>query len=103
MHRLLADPALASRARLWPFETAWDQAVDEDTIVIAEVWPSLVDYRAQPYPIKDQRQVAAVRDWALDDPIALAAALARPAGLAPDEERTAREIEGWIVGAARNV
>ena len=99
VHRLLADPALASRARIWPFETAWDQAVGEDTIVIAEMWPSLVDCRAQPYPIKDQRQVAAVRDWALDDPIALAAALARPADLAPDEERAAREIEGWIAGA----
>ena len=98
VHRLLADPTLASRARLWPFETAWDQAVDEDTIVIAEIWPSLVDCSAQPYPIKDQCQVAAVRDWALDDPIALAAALARPADLAPDEERTAREIEGWIAG-----
>src|SRR6185295_2288921 len=23
VHRLLADPALASRARIWPFETAW--------------------------------------------------------------------------------
>jgi precorrin-8X/cobalt-precorrin-8 methylmutase len=98
VHRLLTDPALAPRARLWPFETAWDAAVDGDSIVIAELWPSLVDCRDQPYPIKDACQVAAVRDWALDAPEALARTLARPADLTPDEERTAREVEGWIAG-----
>ena len=98
VHRLLTDPALGSRMRLWPFETAWDAAVDGDSIVIAELWPSLVDCRDQPYPIKDACQVAAVRDWALDAPDALAQSLARPADLTADEERTAREIEGWIAG-----
>ena len=98
VHRLLTDPALAARARLWPFETKWDAAVGRDSIVIAELWPSLVDCRDQPYPIKDARQVAAVRDWALDAPDALAQSLARPPDLTHEEERTAREIEGWIVG-----
>jgi hypothetical protein len=98
VHRLLTDPALAGRALLWPFETKWDAAVDRDSIVIAELWPSLVDCRDQPYPIKDARQVAAVRDWALDAPDALAQSLARPPDLTHEEERTAREREGWIVG-----
>ncbi len=98
VHRLLTDPALAARARLWPFETKWDAAVGRDSIVIAELWPSLVDCRDQPYPIKDARQVAAVRDWALDAPDALTQSLARPPDLTDDEERTAREREGWIVG-----
>jgi hypothetical protein len=98
VHRLLTDPALGARARLWPFETAWDRAVGDDSVVIAELWPSLIDCRAQPYPIKDACQVAAVRDWALDSPDALARSLARPADLSDDEERTAREIEGWIAG-----
>jgi hypothetical protein len=98
VHRLLTDPALAARARLWPFETKWDAAVDRDSIVIAELWPSLVDCHRQPYPIKDARQVATVRDWALDAPDALAQSLARPPDLTREEERTAREIEGWIVG-----
>ena len=98
VHRLLTDPALGARARLWPFETAWDAAIDADSIVIAELWPSLVDCRNQPYPVKDACQVAAVRDWALDAPEALARSLARPADLTADEERTAREVEGWIVG-----
>jgi hypothetical protein len=98
VHRLLTDPALEARARLWPFETEWTTAVAGDHIVIAELWPSLVDCREQPYPIKDQCQVAAARDWALDAPDALARSLARPADLSPDEERTARAIEGWIAG-----
>jgi hypothetical protein len=97
VHRLLTDPALAARARVWPFETAWDRTVGEDTIVIAEMWSSLVDCSRQPYAIRDQCQVAAVRDWALDRPAALARGLARPAGLTDEEERIAREIEGWIV------
>jgi hypothetical protein len=101
VHRLLTDPALAARARLWPFETAWDAAIGGDNIVIAELWPSLVDCTRQPYPIKDQCQVAAVRDRALDDPAALAAALARPADLTDEEDRTCRDREGWIVGGGQ--
>lgn len=106
VHRLLTDPALASRARLWPFDTRWDAAIGGDSIVIAELWPSLVDCRRQPYRIRDARQVAAGRDWALGRPTELARALARPASLTSDQERTCREIEGWIVGPnvrAKNV
>ena len=98
VHRLLTDPALAARARLWPFETAWDRDIASDTIVIAELWPSLVDSRRQPYAIKDARQVAAARDWALDQPEAMARALARPPGLTDDEARICHEREGWITG-----
>jgi hypothetical protein len=98
VHRLLTDPALASRARLWPFETRWTEAIDRDSIVIAELWPSLVDCRRQPYAIKDACQVAAARDWALDRPRALARSMGRPSGLTDEEERRCREVEGWIVG-----
>jgi hypothetical protein len=97
VHRLLTDPALTGRARLWPFDTEWARAITAEAIVIAEMWPSLLDCRGQPHPIKDARQVAAVRDWALDHPRALARGLARPRDLGPGEERTARTIEGWIV------
>jgi len=101
VHRLLTEPGLATRARLWPFETAWDQAIGENVIVITEIWPTLVDCTRQPYSIKDQCQVAAVRDWALDDPTALAAGLARPAHLTDEEDRTCREREGWILGGGQ--
>jgi len=97
VHRLLTDGALAARTRLWPFETAWDAAVGDDSIVIAELWPSLVDCSRQPYPVKDACQVAAVRDWALDAPDSLARSLARPPDLTAEDERIAREREGWIV------
>jgi precorrin-8X/cobalt-precorrin-8 methylmutase len=97
VHRLLIEPALAARTRLWPFETDWDRTVADDTIVIAEMWPSLVDCRRQRFRIKDAGQVAAVRDWALDRPDALARGLARPAGLSEAQERVVRETEGWIV------
>jgi hypothetical protein len=98
VHRLLTDPALARRARLWPFETEWERAIADDAVVIAEFWPSLVDRRGQPYPIKDACQVAASRDWALDHPQALARSLARPPDLTDEEARTCRETEGWIAG-----
>ena len=92
-------PGAGARARLWPFETAWDAAVDDDSIVIAELWPSLVDCRAQPYPIKDataRSPRSATGRWTR--PSALARSLARPADLTHEEERTAREREGWIAG-----
>ena len=98
VNRLLTYPALAPRVCLWPFETEWERAIGRDAIVIAEMWPSLVDCRDQPYPIKDARQVAAARDWALDQPHALAQSLARPHDLTDEEERACREVEGWIVG-----
>ena len=97
VHRRLVDPALSARTRLWPFETDWDRAIAEDAIVIAEMWPSLVDCSGQRHAVKDACQVAAVRDWALDQPDALARGLARPPGLGDADERVARETEGWIV------
>jgi hypothetical protein len=100
VHRLLTDPGLADRARLWPFETAWDRAIAGDAIVVAELWPSLIDRRRQRHPIKDACQVAAARDWALDRPRELARCLERPTGLTDAEERACREVEGWIVGPA---
>jgi len=100
IHRLLTDPVLGPRARLWPFETAWDREIDHDAIVLAELWPSLVDRRGQPHPIKDACQVAAVRDWTLGSPAALARGLACPPDLDTAEERVVREREGWIVGTA---
>lgn len=77
------------RGRLWPFE-AVDRA---DAVVVAEIWPSLGDFRDERYlrlAIKDARQVAAMRDWALGRPEELQRAIFEvPAGA---------EV-GWILGA----
>ena len=40
----------------------------------------------------------AARDWALDRPDEVTRALACPPGLTAAEERTCRELEGWILG-----
>lgn len=98
IHRLLDDPALAARSRVWPFETGWD--CDLTAIVHAEIWPTLRNSDAQRLPIKDARQVAELRDWALDEDArgALRRHFARPGGLSESEEKICRESEGWILG-----
>lgn len=87
VHRMLHDPRIARRARLWPFET---DRIPPRAVVFAEIWPSLGDHQRQPYPIKDARQVAAARDHVLDIP--------HPAALldTPAHAHVARE--GWILG-----
>jgi hypothetical protein len=103
IHRLLSEPALAARSRLWPFETEWDG--DLSGIVHAELWPSLADHARQPYPIKDARQVAAARDWALDLDAAgrLGGWFARPDGLSAAESAACLGEEGWILNAPRDL
>ena len=99
IHGLLTDPLLAERSRLWPFETRWD--ADLTGIVHAEIWPSLSEHAKQPHPIKDARQVAATRDWALDLDAQglLKACFARPAGMAAADAEACLAEEGWILNA----
>ena len=100
LFRLLTDPELGPRSRLWPFETDWDAALG--AIVHAEMWPSLADHQAQSHAIKDARQVLAARDWlwAEDRARALRHWLAEPAGLTPTQSKTCLTEEGWIIGVA---
>src|SRR5262249_12190731 len=99
IHALLNHPALARRSCWWPFDTGWDQNLTG--IVHAEVWPSLANHRVAPYPIKDARQVAAARDWALalDAAGRLRPCFARPSGLAPAAAAACLGEEGWILNA----
>ncbi len=104
IHWLLSRPELAGRGRLWPFETEWERRLGASSagagpVVLAEIWPRLFDHKHLPHPIKDARQVTAVRDWVLDDQERLLSALARPAELDDAAERCAREVEGWVVAA----
>jgi hypothetical protein len=106
IHRLLNDPALAGRSTLWPFETDWDERLLG--IVHAEIWPSLFVREIEKVRIRDQRkagirdarQVAAARDWALDADATgtLREFFTRPPGLSAREERICSESEGWILG-----
>ncbi len=102
VHRMLTDSSLGQRAVLWPFETRWSERINADSVVFAEIWPTLGDFRAPRFahhPIKDARQVAAMVDWACCNPDALARSLRRPDGLSETEEQIAREQEGWIIGS----
>lgn len=62
MHRLMSRPALRDRCILWPFEP-WGQTPGASRhaqpVVIAEIWPGLIDCEHIPHPVKDARQVAA--------------------------------------------
>ncbi len=98
--RMLAKAELRDRALLWPFETAWADRLPRGAVVMAEIWPSLCDHARQKHAVKDARQVAAVRDWAMDEPGEFERAMERPEGLTAKEAEVARRVEGWILGPA---
>ncbi len=100
--RLLAlrqDPRLRDRTRVWPFETGLTapQVADGD-IVIAEIYPSLVE----PDPreaVKDAGQVRAVANHlARADQAGTLAAMFGVAGLSADQRRAVETEEAWILG-----
>jgi hypothetical protein len=95
----LTDSLLAERSRFWPFETRWD--ADLTGIIHAEIWPSLSDHAAHPHPIKDARQVAATRNWALDLDAAgrLRPCFAQPVGMTLADAKACLSEEGWILNA----
>jgi hypothetical protein len=68
--------------------------------VLAEVWPSLFNFRAVDHPIKDAQQVIAACVWALRAQAdgSLRPTLARPGDLDPADAASCVEEEGWIVG-----
>jgi hypothetical protein len=98
LHRLLTHRAIGARCRVWPFETGWDASLDG--IVLAEVWPSLLNFRDVDHPIKDAQQVIAACFWARQAQAggSLCCALARPRNLDPADAARCLEEEGWIVG-----
>ena len=97
--RWLEDPALGPRIRLWPFDDGFRKPRAARAIVIAEIWPSLLPLppaQRGHSPVKDARQVAALRDIALAMPN-LWTALRRPPGLSADDVTAAKQ-EGWLLG-----
>jgi precorrin-8X/cobalt-precorrin-8 methylmutase len=98
--RLRRHPSLAHRARVWPFETGLvpHPAGDiGDAIVLAEVWPSVIDFDHIDHPVKDARQVTALATHlaALDRIGALPVMFAPAAALS---HRAAVEgEEGWVL------
>lgn len=101
LHRLqqLRDH-LKNRIQVWPFETGWQVPSAIDTIVVAEIFPSLTRMRVEPgIEIKDERQVrSCVYDAAeRDQDCRLIRAFERPTDLCESQEHAVRNEEGWIL------
>lgn len=94
--RLLTDPALRDRARVWPFETAWaDDLGVADGVVFAEVYPSLVKPQPGVHRIRDAAQVMTLAAALSRDTLTH---LAAPPALDLEAAQRAAGFEGWIAG-----
>ncbi len=88
-----------ARVDVWPFTTGLEApAPGWGGLVVAEVWPSLVDIAAAPHQVRDAAQVDALAEWLteLDRRGRLGAAFA-PVVDQPTERAAVAE-EGWILG-----
>ncbi len=98
---LRADPRLGDRLCIWPFETGLGPVRRcPGTVVIAEVYPSLLPVAPRTDQPKDALQVSALaRHLARCDAAGmLARAFAGPAGLTATGRRAIEAEEGWILG-----
>ena len=98
--QLRRDPRLAFAAHLWPFETGL-RADSRPSLVLAEIYPSLVAPDPLPPHPRDAAQVVTMgRHLAtLDHAGKLMQLLAGDPSLAAAERRTVEREEGWILGA----
>ncbi|MCA8900137.1 MAG: hypothetical protein KDA53_02695 [Hyphomonas sp.] len=91
-------------ARIWPFETGpgplTEESLDGISIIMAEIYPSLIKAAPGPGEILDEAQVRGIANHyaSLDEKGALGAAFST--GNSPDEGNLAKIIseEGWILG-----
>jgi len=95
--------ARGDKLKLWPFETGWRpmQGADLDGVwlVFAELYPSMIPFRAQPGEVKDEAQVrASAQHFATLDEKSQLAPLFGPAKDDPRRAMIENE-EGWVLGA----
>lgn len=95
-----------SAAAVWPFGTGWraldTAAVQPLSVVVAEVWPSTVAFRAEPGEVRDAAQVRALSQHfqRLDDKDQLGPGFAPAKGVDPDLVSIVESEEGWILGVS---
>ena len=96
---LRTDPRLAAKTAIWPFETGLADDPRAD-IVIAEIWPSLLDHGTEPDAPKDAAQVRAVVEHLAmtDQEGGLAALLRGSPDLTEPQRHAIAEEEAWILG-----
>jgi hypothetical protein len=91
-------------SRIWPFETGWKtfdrDALESVSIVMAEVYPSLVPLTPEKGEIRDRAQVRVIAEsfLALDSRGEFGRAFAPPDGFPEDAIRAVVDEEGWILG-----
>ncbi|MEQ8965358.1 MAG: precorrin-8X methylmutase [Azospirillaceae bacterium] len=101
LQQLRRDPRLAGRIAVWPFETGLRPPLpDPGGIVLAEVYPSLVEPDPTLGPVKDACQVATIagRFATLDERGRLAPLFAGDPGLDDAERSAVEREEAWILG-----
>jgi precorrin-8X/cobalt-precorrin-8 methylmutase len=101
LERLRRRPELAAHLAVWPFESGLAGPPAGKPILLAEVYPSLVEPAGWAGLPKDAGQVVAIgRHLAARDANgALACDLAGPTDLGADERLAVTAEEAWIVGA----
>ncbi len=92
---------LGERVRVWPFADGFRvPELDADSVVVAEVWPSMHPLAEDGSEVRDAQQVVAVADWltSLDrrDEIGV---LFTPE-VSDDVRRGVVDEEGWVLGVA---
>ncbi|NBB83959.1 MAG: precorrin-8X methylmutase [Alphaproteobacteria bacterium] len=99
--QLLDDPEIGFYCSVWPFQTGLDvPAVPPGSVILAEVYPSIVAPDEALGSVKDQRQVATVaRLYArLDQVGRLAPLFAGDPALGAEERAAVETEEAWILG-----
>ena len=104
-HALRNDCRLKERCHVWPFETGLKKLAEKDlpAILLAEIYPSLVEPRSACCDVKDSKQVQAIALHLarLDSCGELAAIFAGPPCLRDGERERAVREEGWILGVTK--
>jgi precorrin-8X/cobalt-precorrin-8 methylmutase len=107
LRALRDDPALRQHLRVWPFETGLAAPADggHASVVMAEIYPSLVPAPPRAGEVKDSAQVRhlAAHFGALDARGGLATLLAGDPALSRADRRAVEREEGWVLGVAGHV
>lgn len=101
-HHLRTHADLRGVTRVWPFETGLRTPAavpGEHSVVLTEVWPSMVPCGQVSHEIKDARQVIALARWFADlDRRGELAALFTPQVDADAAVDVVVDEEGWVLG-----
>lgn len=108
--KLRERPAMKEHLKVWPFETGFTSecfGVDQPGVVVAEVYPSLINDQAEALrasgpevTVRDQAQVLALAAHfqQLDRAGRLAACFEAPTSLSSKDIKRCVDEEGWILG-----